>query len=37
METQDEQACEKCGAETGGKLLEDEKYNFCNDCNVVTY
>ena len=28
--------CEKCGGETGTKLIGDESYDYCEDCNWVT-
>ena len=28
--------CEKCGGETATKLVGDESYDYCVDCNWVT-
>ena len=28
--------CEKCGGETGVKLIRDESYDYCSDCNWMT-
>lgn len=33
----EENNCEKCGQETGVKLVGDESYDYCEDCNWVTY
>lgn len=29
--------CERCGGETGSRLVGDESYNYCKDCNWVTH
>ena len=29
--------CEKCGGEIGVKLIGDESYDYCEDCNWITY
>ena len=29
--------CEKCGEELGDKLLGDESYDYCRDCNWITH
>ncbi len=30
------QTCEKCGGETGEKMVGDEIYQKCGDCGLVT-
>ena len=27
--------CEKCGGELGSKIVGDESYNYCSDCNWI--
>ena len=29
--------CEKCGGELGTRLIGDEGYDFCKDCNFITH
>ena len=29
--------CEKCGMKPGIKMLGDERYNYCADCNWITH
>lgn len=29
--------CEKCGGETGSRLIGDETYNKCGDCGWITH
>ncbi len=29
--------CEKCGGELSSKMVGDESYGYCADCNWVTY
>lgn len=28
--------CEKCGEELGSKMVGDESFNYCKECNWVT-
>lgn len=28
--------CEKCGGELGTKLVGDESYDYCKECNWIT-
>lgn len=28
--------CEKCGEETSVKVVGDETYDYCEDCNYIT-
>ena len=28
--------CEKCGGELGTRMIGDEGYDFCKDCNWIT-
>lgn len=30
-----ESTCERCGGETGGKMIGDETYNACGDCGHI--
>jgi len=29
--------CEKCGEETGNKLVGDESVNYCSECHWITH
>ncbi len=33
----EEKVCEKCGGELSSKLVGDESYDYCTDCNHVTH
>ena len=32
----EEHTCEKCGGETGSKMVGDESYQKCGDCGWIT-
>ena len=36
MEREQPLNCEKCGEETSNRMVGDESYNFCRECNWVT-
>ena len=29
-------SCERCGEETSNRMVGDESYNYCKDCNWIT-
>ena len=29
--------CEKCGGEVGVRIIGDEGFDYCKDCNWITY
>ncbi len=31
-----EKQCEKCGGELGSKTIEDETFDYCEDCKWLT-
>ena len=34
---EEENTCEKCGEETRAKLIGDESYDYCLECNRFTH
>ena len=35
-ELEEAPSCERCGGECSSRLVGDEFYNFCSDCNSVS-
>ncbi len=35
MEEEAQQICEKCGGETGSRMIGDESYEKCGDCGWI--